>query len=288
MDWDDLKTLLAVARNGSITGGAQALGLDQSTVSRRLQSFEQKVGQELFQGGAKQRRLTIVGERFLEAAQRMESEVEALERDVTALSEETGGTINVVTTDFLSNLILLSISQEFLKNHPDIQLRVRTQDQADSTLRGDVALLATNNPAEDMYGRRLATATYAAYATADYLASFDGRWEEMIWLNWDDGSDRPTWPKQAPAIPDHRVRLRVDSVMSIFEAARLGLGATILPCYIGERDSALVRVTPGAVVSRRELWLLVQSDLRKVPRVRLFLDFMSAQVKKDKSLIEAD
>lgn len=91
----------------------------------------------------------------------------------------------------------------------------------------------------------------------------------------------------APNIPDHLCRLRIDTVASLLEAVRLGVGATILPCFIGENDPALVRLSPGEIISSRDIWLLVRSDLRKVPRIRIFLDFFAQHIKTQKHLIES-
>ncbi len=285
-NWDDIRIFLAVARNGSITAGARSLGLDQSTISRRLQAFEDKVGQSLFVGTAKRGTLSLSGQEIFEGALRLEREVEEIDRRVTAHSSESGGTVHVVTTDILSNHLLLSVTSEFLRQNPDINLRVRTQELDKKHLEGDVALLATNNPMEDLYGRKLATATFASYASPSYLEAHKDRLEEMVWLNWDDGSDTPSWPALAPDIPDQMCRLRVDSVSSLLEATRLGVGATILPCFIGEKDPSLKRITPNQVVSRRDIWLLVRSDLRRVRRIRTFLDFFVRYIKTQRAVIE--
>ncbi|MBN4058576.1 LysR family transcriptional regulator, partial [bacterium AH-315-J19] len=283
-NWDDLRIFLAVARSGSITAGAKSLGLDQSTVSRRLQAFEEKIGSSLFLGSAKRNTLSLSGQKYFEGAMRLEKEIEEINRTLVADSEETGGTIHVVTTDILSNYLLLSITSEFLQRHPDINLRVRTQPLGEKRLQGDVALFATNTPKEDLFGRKLAVASFASYASRSYLEQHKDNLESMVWLNWDDGSDNPTWPALAPDIPDHMCRLRIDSVSSLLEAARFGVGATILPCFIGESDPALARISPGETVSRRDIWLLVHADLRKVPRIRTFLDFFVHYIKSQKHL----
>lgn len=286
-NWDDIRIFLAVARNGSITSGAQSLGLDQSTVSRRLQAFEEKIGQSLFVGTAKRNALSLSGQEIFRGALRLEREVEDIDRRVAAQSEESGGTVHVVTTDFLSNHLLLSVTSEFLQQHREINLRVKTQSLDKKHLEGDVALLATNNPMEDLYGRKLATATFASYASPSYLEAHKGRLGEIVWLNWDDGSDTPSWPALAPDIPDRMCRLRVDSVSSLLEAAKLGVGATILPCFIGERDPGLERIMPNEIVSRRDIWLLVRADLRRVRRIRTFLDFFVRYIKTQRAVIES-
>lgn len=285
--WDDLKILVAVARCGSITAGAEALGLDQSTASRRLQAFEAEVGHPMFQESSKRQTLSLVGQRIYEGAVRLEAEVEKIERDVDFLSRDQTGTVYVVASDTLSTHLLLSVAPAFLSQHPDINLRVRTRQHGKDRFRGDVALVASNSPDEEMFGRKLATATFACYASSSYLESMESGTDQIVWLNWDGGSASPTWPALAPDIPENACRLRIDSVSSLLEAVRRGIGATILPCFIGDSDPQLSRLPLGEIVSSRDIWLLVHSDVRRVARVRTFLEFLVGHVKDNRSLIES-
>lgn len=285
--WDDLRILAAVVRQGSITAGAIALGLDQSTVSRRLQAFEAEVGHPLFEGTAKRQTLSLVGQRLYEGASRLEREVEIIDRAVDAASDDPNGVIHLVTTDILSTHLFLSLAPTFLAEYPEINLRVRTQPSDKDQFRGDIMLVASNSPKEDMFGRKLATATFATYASNAYIEQHNGNTDDLLWLNWDDGSDSPTWPALAPDIPDHMCRLRIDSVSTMLEATRAGVGATILPCFIGECDPQLTRISPGQIVSSRDIWILVHSDLRRITRIRTFLDFLVRHVKAQKDLIES-
>ena len=101
------------------------------------------------------------------------------------------------------------------------------------------------------------------------------------------GSGSPTWPALSPAIPDEMCRLRCTSVASLLEATRMGLGATILPWFIGENDPSLIRIAPGETASERDVWVLAQADLRKVPKIRTFLDYLYAKILESKDIIES-
>jgi DNA-binding transcriptional LysR family regulator len=267
--------------------GAISLGLDQSTVSRRLHAFEERIGQELFVGTAKRNALSPIGQKYLEGALRLERVIEETDQDISAHDKQSGGTVHVVTADILANHLLLSVTSKFLKKFPDINLRIRIQPSGEEPLLGDVALFTTNSPKVELYGRKLATASFASYASQPYYEQHKTKLDTMVWLNWDDGTDSPTWRALAPYIPDHLCRLRIDTVASLLEAVRLGVGATILPCFIGESDPALVRIAPGETISSRDIWLLVRSDLRNVPRIRIFLDFFAQHIKSHKHLIES-
>ena len=287
-NWDNLRVLLAVARGGSVTAGAKELGIDQSTVSRRLQSLESVLGRQLFHESKKRDQLTSFGEACVKSAIKLEAETQSLEKALLIDDFGYEGTVNISTGDILSDHLLLSLCADFLKAYPKINLRVTRQFDSETRFNSDIAILTTNSPKDDYFGRRLATATFASYASHDFLNEFQHKPEQMRWLNWDDGSGSPKWPALSPHIPDDMCRMRCTSVESLLEGARKGLGATILPCFIGEKDPALERITPGVVLSRREVWVFVQSDLRKVPKIRTFLDYLYERIIDAKSMIESD
>lgn len=287
MNWDHLQTLIAVVREGSVSSGAKVLGIDQSTVSRRLQAFERQHGQTLFEGSTSGGGLSRAGLRWYQAALRMEQEVHNVSEDLGAGRNERAGTLNVTATDFLSTCLLLKAAPEFLRKFPDINLRVRTHNQSNERVSDDVVISASNAPASDLVGRRLAQATFASYAEPNYLRAHRDKPDELAWLNWDDGSENPVWPKLAAHIAPERCRIRLDSVPSLLEAARGGLGATILPCFVGQPDPSLARVKAGETVSHRDIWVLTKSEVRNHIRVRALLDHMFEFVAMQRDLIES-
>lgn len=285
--WDELRVFLAVAECGSITAGAHRLGVDQSTVSRRIHSYEERLGRRLFLETKKRNQLTPFGEACLRSAQRVAAEMESLRQELRIGDDGFKGTIRIQTGDILSNRLLLSVVSDFLEAYPQINIRITDGLQGDDKMQADVAIFATNTPNPDSFGRKLASATFASYASAQYVAEYRQKPEQMAWLNWDDGSPTPTWPKLSPPIADERCRLRCTSVASLVEAAKMGLGATVLPCFIGEIDRDLCRLNPKEVVSSRDVWIFVQPDIRQVPKIRTFLDHLYTNIEKARPLIEA-
>lgn len=285
--WDDLRILLAVTKGGSITGGAVLLGVDQSTVSRRLQAFEARLDRRLFHDTKKRSHLTAFGEACVSSARRMENEATKLERALRLDDQSLEGTVSIQTGDVLSDRLLLSVTAEFLSAFPKINLRVSRAEKMSAGFDADIAIVASNEPGEENFGRKLVTATFATYSTRKYLSEFEGRPEQMTWLNWDDGSLTPTWPALSPKVPEDKCRLRCTSVDSLLDATRLGLGATVLPCFIGETDPHLVRLNPGEVVSKRDVWVFAQYEIRKVPKIRTFLEHLYSEILRAKPTIEA-
>jgi len=222
-----------------MTGGAALLGVDQSTISRRLQAFEKRMGRALFHDTKKRNHLTPFGEVCAQTAMRLESEMAQFDHALRINDQGFEGSITIRTGDVLSDRLLLSVCSSFLEKFTKINLQIARQDNMGSGLDADIGIFATNAPGDEYFGRKLARATFASYASHDYLKAFEHRRPDMTWLNWDDGSGSPTWPALSPKIPDERCRLRCTSVESLLEATRMGIGATILPCFIGEIDPAL-------------------------------------------------
>lgn len=140
-NWDDLRIIRAVVRAGSITAGAQRLGIDQSTVSRRLQNFEQRFGKRLFSDSKKREHLTKFGKACAESAFRMAQETEKLEKTLAENDKAFEGTITILAADFLSNRLLVSVVSDFLENYPKINLRVSTEPSESGGFDADVALI---------------------------------------------------------------------------------------------------------------------------------------------------
>ena len=287
-NWDDLRLVAAIVEGGSITEGAMLLKIDQSTASRRLRSLERRLGRNLFFDTKKRNQLTPIGEAYAKAASRVDHELKRLDRDIRASDQSLEGSITLTAGDALSNRIVLSVAAEFLEAYPKLNLRISGEAPSSKFLDSDIAIFATNKPHQDYFGRKLATATFASYATPAYLEKFSKGAKSMAWLNWDDGSEKPVWPKLSPQIPDEMCRLRCSRIASLIDAAKMGLGATILPCFIGEPDLELSRVEPGKIVSNRDLWLFVQQDIRELPRIRVFLDHFYEKLDELRKFIEAE
>ena len=291
-NWDDIRIFLAVARGGSGSAGARQLGMDQSTVSRRINAFEVTLGARLFDRVTAGFSLNAAGRKMFETALRIEREVTDLDQTLVGQDQNLSGTVRIATVDTLSNHLLFPVTSSFLHRYPNINLQIRTSVSSaydvvsPKDTESDITFRTSNTPPEDLIGRKLATAAFAVYASRTYLNSIGNRLEQMVWLNWDDGSHSPAWPNLAPEIPDKLCRLRIDSVPSLLSAVRQNIVATVLPCCMGDADADLVRIPPGKVVSQRDVWLLTHKNLRYSARIRAFLDHLAETLKPFNDLIE--
>jgi DNA-binding transcriptional LysR family regulator len=279
MDWDDLRYIRAVGEGGTLAAAGAAIGVHPSTVLRRLNRIEERLGVRFFERHAEGFSTTPAGEEALEAAERLAVEFEDLERRLAGRDTRPTGTVRLTTTDTLLEGVLGTALAGFRRQYPGIRLEVVTGNPFLSLSRrdADVALRPTATPPENLVGRRAADIAGAVYASGAYLAqapSLD-RLEGHDWITPDDslahlGAAR--WLRRE--LPRVQPVLRCNSVLGMLAAARGGVGLAVLPCFLGDAAEELDRVTDPLPAVSVGLWLLTHRDLRRVPRIRALLDHL--------------
>lgn len=270
-DWSDLRVALAVARGGGLGAAARALGIDDTTVSRRLRRLEEALGATLFErDGAGALRPTAVGAGLVVRAEAMEREVSALSPGGAARAAS--GTVRLSTVPILANRLLAPAAAALLDRHPDLRLELSaapadlslTRREADMALR----LARPRTGGTQVIARRIATLAYAAYGPAQVGTAAQG------WLGYDEGFAHLP-PARWLTAQKPSVGLAASDAETLLEAAAGGAGRTLLPVLIADRDPRLRRLSPETPVER-ELWLLIHRDLAPLPRIRAVADWIKA------------
>lgn len=287
-NWDDLRMFLAVARAGSLSGAARALGVNHSTVFRRVGAFEEALGVRLFerlQGGYV---LTAAGDEMLETAIRLEEEIASLGRKITGQDLRLSGTIRLTTIDMLALGLLPRHLASFRANYPGIDLEVAVSNAAVNLGRreADVALRVSNQPPETLVGRRVGRLVFAVYVAAASVGMTGAAPSaEDDWIGFD--SDHEALVRRfARFLPEVRPIFRVNSVAAAIAAAKAGIGLAPLPCGIADLEPDLVRVASLPDDFTLDLWLLTHEDLRRTARIRAFLDFLANALAGEAPLLE--
>jgi DNA-binding transcriptional LysR family regulator len=281
LDWEDLHTVLAVADTGSLAAAARRLGVNHTTVLRRIGGFEQRLGLRLFDRLPGGYALTAGGEELVAAARGMAATVETLERRLAGQDLRLDGTLRVATADTLMASILPPLLAQFRDLHPGITIEITTANLLANLTRrdADVAIRTAPDPPETLVGRRVAGIAFAVYAAAEY--------SDHSWVAPDDslaGTAVARWMRQA--VPDAVVALRADSLVGMCRAAQAGLGLAALPCYLGDTAGGLVRVPMPTVPAETALWVLTHEDLRRTARVSAFTEFIAAALARQRDLLE--
>jgi DNA-binding transcriptional LysR family regulator len=263
--WDDLRTVLAIARSGSLSGAARALDLEHSTVFRRLEEIERRLGTTLFERSRSGYQANAHGEAVAEAARAMEEAALAAERRVLG--------------EMLGTYLLPRLLEDFLLAHPQIEVEVDIANRAVDLGRreADLALRATMAPPEDLIAREVGEIGSAIYATPAlrHRLGADAPLESLPWIGFDGamgGVLQARWMRET--LPQVRPRLRMDSFLAIIQAAALGVGVAALPAFAAAQEPRLIRISEPLPVAMN-VWLLTHPDVRGNARVRALLQHIA-------------
>ena len=284
MEWDALRFVLALAREGSLTAAAASLEVTHTTVGRRLRALEEELGVQLFARTPDGYVPTTAGEDLREVAERLEGEVLSAQGRVLGRDAQLRGPLRVSTLDILFRYFHAAF-RSFLDRYPAVALTVTApEDQVSLPRReADVVLRMTNDPPPYLVGRKVGRIQFAAYVSRALAerAGPDAGYADYPWIGWDDRLG-PSWIDQwlDAHAPGARVVMRTDGNFSVISTCvRQGVGAHFLACFEGDADPQLCRV--GAVQSQfaRDLWLLTLPELRHNTRIRAFMDHMDDAVR---------
>lgn len=291
--WDDFRLVKAIADVRSLPAAAVFLGINHSTVFRRLSQIEEALGAKLFERHRSGYTLTTPGEEMVALAQRVDDDITAFTRKMAGRELAPTGELRVTTNDSLLIHLLTPLFVKFRKQCHDVRLDVvlANQELNLSKRDADVAIRATDNPPENLVGRRVASIAWALYGRAEDFPEPDAVDQERLYeRDWVALGDNLATLKAVKFVQEHvppeRIGYRINTVLGLSEAVEQGLGIGHLPCFIADRRPGFVRLGPPVPEFATDLWLLTHPDLRHSPRVRVFLDFLAAEVVKQRKLIE--
>jgi len=286
MNWNDLRYVLAVSRGRTLTAAARLLGVDDTTVARRLTAMQETIGVRLYQrlaDGTLQ--LTTSGERAALHAERIEREIDLLAVGLAGADDMVAGTVRVTSVPIIINHVLVPAVQILLKRHPQLQLELiadardlsLTRREADLDLR----LARPKTGGTRVTARRIGTIRYEVYVPAACSAA---EAKTLPWITYDEAMahlPQARWIAAAAAGNDGKIAsVRMNDAEAVLEAVIAGFGRSLLPCVVADGNSRLTRL--GAEgrppTLNRELWLLAHSDLKTLGRIEAVLDWIEQTV----------
>lgn len=293
--WDDLRYFLAFARVGSMHAAAKALGVNQSTVRRRIAALEEHVGRPLIGQHVGSYRLTELGEQLRPAAGAVEAAVAAFECHRAASDKGLAGIVRLTCgSGVAARLRRTPLIDDFYVRYPELRVELLSSDRFLDLCKGeaDIAIRLGEPKDEALVGRKIADACWAVYASRSYLERH-GRPHNVEDLNNHVilGFDGPIanypgarWLRSVA--PNATIATRNDDWQGLILALRAGAGLAALPHWQGDSESELVRVieNTGLVLP---YYLLMHRDMQKTPRVRAFADFVGSEIKSFRALVSA-
>jgi DNA-binding transcriptional LysR family regulator len=293
VDWDDFRLVMAVAQARTLPKAASQLGIDHSTVFRRLGQIEQGLGVTLFERHRSGFALTASGEEMVALAERLDADISGFRRKLAGKELKPAGDLRVTTNDTLLVALLTPLFAKFRREYPEIRLDIILSNQALNLSKrdADVAIRATDHPPETLVGRRAAHIGWALYGRRrDFPAARRIDPRSLLQRPWISLGDNFGALKTVQFVHKHvapeRVVYKVNTVLGLTEAVETGIGIGHLPCFIADTRPSLVRLGSREPEFGTALWLLTHADLRHSARVRVFLDFIAAEIIKIRGLVE--
>lgn len=287
-DWNDLKAFLAVAETGSTLSAAQVLHVSQTTVARRVAALEAATSLNLFERRQAGYALTPVGQAMLASAVAVRDAADRFSDAAGARSRDAGGTVSLTTMEIFAVTILPPILRDLRAAHPGIHIHLDTADEPRDLAAGaaDIAIRSSKQPTgAGLVGRRIADNPWTVYCSRAYadLHGIPHSREQLAahpFIGGGGGVWEPyqAWLRQFGL--EDSVVMKYDTGTGLLAGVRHGMGLTILPAFIADREPDLIRCIPPKKEDSTGLWLLTHERLRHVPRVRLVLDFLAAELTK--------
>lgn len=285
-DWNDLRFLLAVADTGSTLAAARALGVNQSTVQRRLAELEARLGHRLVERLPSGYRLTDLGMAVLPLARSVAAAVDTFAQGVRDEGRARGGVVRVTCPEPIAlRLNQSGLMDRFHAANPSLAVEFVLSDKYIDLTRGeaDVALRSGDTDDDILVGRKIAESHWAVYASRDYVARrgaphsvADLARHPLIGFEENMTRHRSViWLREVA--PDATFAARNSSVLGLIYAAKAGIGVAALPMPMGDAEPDLIRLFGPVPELTRDWRILAHPDLRHTARVEAFFDFILAE-----------
>lgn len=293
-DWNDLRYFLAVCREGTLAGAARSLRVQHSTVGRRLDVLEAALGAVLFARTPEGFVLTGAGTEILPLAEEAERTLVLVERRAQASDERIEGVVRLTASEAFSAFLVRRLSP-LRECYPKLIVEILSGNRTFDIARGeaDLALRIAPTTQLDLTCKHVADAAWGMYASEDYVArrgvpasatglaghqviGFDESLAQVpgaLWLSRHAGG--------AEFI------MRGNSIIAVLNAAIVGMGIALVPCFLADPEPSLRRVVPE-ILGAREVWLVFDPDVARIPRVRCVIDFVSDLISQEGPLLRGE
>lgn len=275
LGWEDIRTVQALVRAGSLSGAGQALGLNYTTVSRRIDRAEAALSETLFERLADGYRPTNAALLIARHAAAMEEADHALMRELAGRDDRLTGGLTITAPQLLIAHVLSPALARFSDLHPGVDLRIRaTNDLLDLSRReADLAIRVSRSPGDTLTGLRLTDQHSASFAHPEWAARIaDDPGGAIDWIVYEGFPDLPE-----PVLrgwPGSRVRYRMDDMVAMLGAAEAGLGVVRMPLFLGRASERLVPVPLIPATPYPEIWLVGHADVWPGAKPRAFRDVL--------------
>ncbi|MFC4595691.1 LysR family transcriptional regulator [Sphingobium tyrosinilyticum] len=278
----DLQLFLAILREGNMVAAGRRVGVDHSTVARRLSVLERELGARLFDRTPRGVTPTPAADALRPHAERIESELLAASASVGAGDRVVDGVVRLATTEMFGTYLVAPQIEYLRQRHPGLTIELATESRATSLAKreADIAVMLKMPPKGRLVARKLTDYRLGLYASHDYLERhgappdrnalqehrFVSYIEELVGF--------PEIIALDQILPGAVIGFRSSSAAAQHAAVAAGTGIGMLHLFAAAKDKRLVRLLPEEVEVWRSYWLVMHADLQRLPRVRAVADFL--------------
>jgi len=274
--WDDVRVFLALCRARTVGRAAALLGVDQSTVSRRLAAMEASLATTLFERGRDGVEPTKSAEDLLPVAEEIEGGMLRFANAADRLEREVEGVVRVTCPPDVAEVAVVPHLPALLAAYPKLRVELEPGEAVLDLARreADIALRMNRVPERgDLAVRRLARIGFSLYAAHGYLSrarkqpGYDPHRLEFVGLTYHPKlQSQGDWVERFAR--DGGIRLRLSEAFLRHQAIVDGQGVSLLPCYLGDGDARLARVIDPPAELEEDVYLLVHNDLKALPQIK--------------------
>ncbi|WP_132695750.1 LysR family transcriptional regulator [Rhodovulum steppense] len=273
-NWDEIRTAYHVARLGTVSGAAEALGVHHATVIRHVDALETRLGVKLFQRHARGYTPTEAGEELMQVAQVTAEQFGQLAGRLRGQGAAMTGDLAVTTVDALTPLVV-PVLAGFQADHPELSVRLMADPRLYRLEYGEahVALRAGARPGEpDNIVQTLYVQKSGLYASRDYVAAHGGLGEDVAAHRFvgptDEAHRAPFYRWLRAHVPAERITFRVGDMRGAVEAVEAGAGIGFVPLWQARNLPDLVEMRPPQPEWEVTIWLVTHVDLHRTPKVQ--------------------
>lgn len=293
MDWDLLRYFLELARTGRLTAAARRLEVDHTTVSRRVQALEKKLGATLFVRTSSGMALTDEGRLLLPEAEAMEAAASRVQGHAEQPANELSGVVRIGATEGFGSAVLAPHLASFAATHPHLTIDLVAVSAVVSISRreADIVISLERPRRGPFVVTKLCDYVLLLYGAKSYLENcpplnslHDLKHHSLIGY-----LDDLLFSKQLQFIneiePPERFTLRSTSVMAQLNAAAAGGGLSVLPAFLADREPRLAPVLEQEVRFQRTFWMSMPEEVKQVPRIRKTWDYLREVIGAEQALL---
>jgi DNA-binding transcriptional LysR family regulator len=294
LNWDEFRVVRAIAETQSLYGAAERLGLNHSTMFRRLTALETRLGFKLFERDRSGYRPTPAGEDMVALATLMGDTIAEFQRRVGSQDLQLTGQVRLTTVESIGSLVMPKILADFRALYPGLQIELTISNTQVDLHEGDLdlALRVLREPpvSPNLTFKRVTGAAWAVYAASSLIApGEEARLATAPWVTLAPNFGPPQLHRWiARHVESSRHVAKVGSLLILAELAARGIGVALLPCIVGGSKPELRKVSDAGTDAAGEIWLAAAPQALHKARVRALWDFLAAEIERRRAWFEGE